>query len=318
MNLRFSHIYVEKRVLNDSYVQKILTKFKDAEIIEINHYKDRFNPYYQSFRAQKQAQSLILAKKEAPFIYGASELIQKQDKNFFYTTPMLNCIYDCHYCFLQGMYPSSNLVLFVNFEDFFDEVEKVYKNLGNMFLSISYDTDILAVENLFGVAKIWADFVKNKDIKLELRTKAVNVDGFEYQENIVFAFSLSPEIVIEKYEKYTPKLDSRIKAIKKVINKGFRPVIVFDPIIKVPNYKKVYEEFIKKIFREIDYKKIESIVYGTFRMNSTQFKTIKKELLSDIYYYPYSVKSSIVEYDDKEEIIKFIESLLPNIKKFKV
>ncbi len=318
MNLRFSHIYVEKRVLNDSYVQKILTKFKGAEIIEINHYKDRFNPYYQSFRAQKQAQSLILAKKEAPFIYGASELIQKQDKNFFYTTPMLNCIYDCHYCFLQGMYPSSNLVLFVNFEDFFDEVEKVYKNLGNMFLSISYDTDILAVENLFGVAKIWADFVKNKDIKLELRTKAVNVDGFEYQKNIVFAFSLSPEIVIEKYEKYTPKLDSRIKAIKKVINKGFRPVIVFDPIIKVPNYKKVYEEFIKKIFREIDYKDIESIVYGTFRMNSTQFKIIKKQLLSDIYYYPYSVKNGIVEYKDKEEIIKFIESLLPNIKKFKV
>ncbi len=318
MNLRFSHIYVEKRVLNDSYVQKILTKFKDAEIIEINHYKDRFNPYYQSFRAQKQAQSLILAKKEAPFIYGASELIQKQDKNFFYTTPMLNCIYDCHYCFLQGMYPSSNLVLFVNFEDFFSEVERVYKKLGSMFLSISYDTDILAVENLFGIAKKWAEFVKNKDIKLELRTKAVNVDGFEYQENIVFAFSLSPEIVIEKYEKYTPKLDSRIKAVKKVINKGFRPVIVFDPVIKVPNYKKVYEEFIKKVFREIDYKKVESIVYGTFRMNSTQFKTIKKELLSDIYYYPYSVKSGIVEYDDKEEVIGFIESLLPDVKKFKV
>ena len=318
MNLRFSYIYVEKRVLNDNYVKEILSKFPKAEVIEIMHYKDRFNPYYQSFRAQKQAQSLILAKKESPFIYGASELIQKQDINFFYTTPMLNCIYDCHYCFLQGMYPSSNLVLFVNFEDFFSEVERVYKKLGSMFLSISYDTDILAVENLFGVAKIWADFVKNKNIKLEFRTKAVNVDGFEYQENIVFAFSLSPDIVIEKYEKYTPKLDSRIKAVKKVINKGFRPVIVFDPIIKIPNYKKVYEEFIKKIFREIDYKKIESIVYGTFRMNSPQFKTIKKELLSDIYYYPYSVKSGIVEYDDKEEIIGFIKSLLPDIKKFKV
>ncbi len=318
MNLRFNHIYVERRVLNDDYVKKILDKFPKAEVIEINHYKDRFNPYYQSFRAQKQAQSLILAKKEAPFIYEASELIQKQDKNFFYTTPMLNCIYDCHYCFLQGMYPSSNLVLFTNFEDFFNEVEKVYKKLGNMFLSISYDTDILAVENLFGVAKKWANFVKDKNIKLELRTKAVNVDGFEYQENLVFAFSLSPEIVIEKYEKFTPKLDSRIKAVKKVIKKGFKPVIVFDPIVKVPNFKEVYKKFLNKVFSEIDYKKIESIVYGTFRMNSTQFKAIKKELLSDIYYYPYSVKNGIVEYEDKEEIIRFIESLLPPIKKFKV
>ncbi len=315
MNSRFSHIYVEKRVLNNEYVKNILAKFKEAEIIEINHYKDRFNPYYQSFRAQKHSQSLILAKKEGPFIYEASELIQKQDKNFFYTTPMLNCIYDCHYCFLQGMYPSSNLVLFVNFEDFFDEVKNFYEKLGNMFLSISYDTDILAVENLFGVAKKWADFVKDKDIKLELRTKAVNVDGFNYQKNIVFAFSLSPETVIEKYEKFTPKLESRIKAVKKVINKGFRPVIVFDPIIKVANFKKVYAEFIKKVFSKIDYKDIESIVYGTFRMNSTQFKIIKKELLSDIFYYPYSVKNGIVEYEDKREVINFIESLLPDVKK---
>ena len=317
MNLRFSHIYVEKRVKNKEYVKNILTKFPKAEIIEINHYKDRFNPYYQSFRAQKNAQALILAKKEASFIYEASELIQKQDINFFYTTPMLNCIYDCHYCFLQGMYPSANVVLFVNFEDFFDEVYKVYQKKENMFLSISYDTDILAVENLFGVAKKWADFVKDKNIKLELRTKSVNVD-FPYQENLVFAFSLSPDIVIEKYEKYTPKLDKRIKAVKKLIDKGFKPVIVFDPIIKVSEYKKVYKDFLQKVFREIDYKSIESIVYGTFRMNSTQFKIIKKELLSDIFYYPYSVKNGIVEYEDKEEIIKFIESLLPPVKKFKV
>ena len=315
MNLRFSHIYVEKRVLNESYVREILNKFKKAKIIEINHYKDRFNPYYQSFRAQKNFQALILAKKEPPFIYEASDLIQKLNTNFYYTTPMLNCVYDCHYCFLQGMYPSSNLVLFVNFEDFFDEVDRYYKKLGSLFLSISYDTDILAVEKLFGVAKKWAEFVKDKDIKIELRTKSVNVD-FEYQENLVFAFSLSPEVVIERYEKFTPKLDARIKAVKKVINKGYKPIIVFDPIIKVKDYKRVYEEFIKKVFSEINYKDIEAIVYGTFRMNSTQFKIIKKELLSDIYYYPYKVKNGVVEYEDKEEIIKFIESLLPPVKKF--
>ena len=30
---------------------------------------------------------------------------------------MYNCIYDCRYCFLQGMYSSANFVLFVNFEE---------------------------------------------------------------------------------------------------------------------------------------------------------------------------------------------------------
>jgi spore photoproduct lyase len=317
MNLKkFSHVYVEKRVLNDEYVKKILDKFKESKIIEINHYKDRFNPCFQSFRAQKNSQKLILAKKEPPFLYTPGEFIQKQDNNFFYATPMLNCIYDCHYCFLQGMYPSSNIVLFVNFEDFFKEVEKVYKRLGSMFLSISYDTDVLAVEKLFGVAKIWADFVKDKNIMLELRTKSVNVD-FPYQENLVFSFSLSPDVVIEKYEKYTPNLNARINAVKKVINKGYKPVIVFDPIIKVNDFKKVYKEFIDRVFSEIDYKDISSIVYGTFRMSSNQFKLIKKEMFSDLYFYPYKVQNGIVEYEDKKEIIEFIENLLPDIKRFK-
>lgn len=30
---------------------------------------------------------------------------------------MMNCIFDCEYCYLKGMYPSGNLVVFVNLED---------------------------------------------------------------------------------------------------------------------------------------------------------------------------------------------------------
>mgnify|MGYP006970641936 FL=1 len=30
---------------------------------------------------------------------------------------MMNCIYDCSYCYLKGMYPSGHMVLFVNIED---------------------------------------------------------------------------------------------------------------------------------------------------------------------------------------------------------
>ena len=81
MSLRFSHIYVEKRVLNEPYVKEILAKFPKAEIIEINHYKDRFNPYYQSFRAQKNSQSLILAKK---YDLSFSQKIQLRDRVMYY------------------------------------------------------------------------------------------------------------------------------------------------------------------------------------------------------------------------------------------
>jgi len=313
--MNFSHIYVEKRVLSHPFTKEILSKFPKAQIIEIEHYKDKFNSYSQNFRAQKNSQKLILAKKETPFLYEISDLIQTQDSNFLYTTPMLNCVYDCHYCFLQGMYPSANIVLFVNLEDFFKEVDRYLKENSHLFLSISYDTDLLAVENIFGIAKKWIEFAKDRPLKIEIRTKAINVDKLPLNKNIVLSFSLSPQEVIDKYELNTPSLKARIKAIQKVINKGIKPAITIDPIIKIPNYKIVYKNFIKEVFDNIDYKNIDSVVIGTFRMNSTQFKNIKKSgLISDILYYDYDVRNGIVSYKDDKEIEEYIKSLLPNIK----
>jgi len=312
----FSHIYVEKEILNHPFTKEILAKFPKSELIEINHYKDKFNSYSQNFRSQKGSQKLILAKKEAPFLYEASSLIQKQDINFLYTTPMLNCIYDCHYCFLQGMYPSSNVVLFVNIEDFFDEVENYLKTHDNLFLSISYDTDVLAVENIFGIAKKWIEFAKNKPLKIEIRTKAINVDKLPLNENVILSFSLSPNEVISKYELKTPNLEKRINAIKKVIQKGYKPSIAIDPIIKIPDYKKIYSQMIEKIFNKINPEDIESIIFGTFRMNSNQFKTIKKSgLVSDLLYYPYEIKNKKVSYQDDEEIVKYFKEILSKYNK---
>ena len=213
--MNFSHIYVEKRVLSHPFTKKILSKFPKSQIIEIEHYKDKFNSYSQNFRAQKNSQKLILAKKESPFLYEISDLIQRQDSNFLYTTPMLNCVYDCHYCFLQGMYPSANIVLFVNVEDFFEEVDKYLKAHSHLFLSISYDTDLLAVENIFNIAKKWIEFAKDKPLKIEIRTKAINVDKLPLNKNTILSFSLSPQEIIDRYELHTPSLKARIKAIQK-------------------------------------------------------------------------------------------------------
>ena len=42
----------------------------------------------------------------------------------------MNCVFDCEYCYLKGMYPSANLVVFVNLEDIFAEVEKTCRAPG--------------------------------------------------------------------------------------------------------------------------------------------------------------------------------------------
>ena len=65
---------------------------------------------------------------------------------------MYNCLYDCDYCFLQGLYSSANYVLFVNYEDFFEHISHTIeknKNDSQMFFS-GYDCDSLAFDKISG------------------------------------------------------------------------------------------------------------------------------------------------------------------------
>ena len=85
---------------------------------------------------------------------------------------MMNCVYDCEYCYLKGMYPSGNLVVFVNLEDFFDKTQELLKE-HPVYLCVSYDTDLLAFESVLGYAGEWASFLKqNPNLQIEIRTKS--------------------------------------------------------------------------------------------------------------------------------------------------
>ena len=63
-NSFFSHIYVEKSVINHPRTKQLMEKFPEAEIIKIDHYKDVFCRSRQYTAGQHRAQQLILAAKK--------------------------------------------------------------------------------------------------------------------------------------------------------------------------------------------------------------------------------------------------------------
>ena len=162
----FSHIYLENGTVGYPLTQFALSKFPKAKVIKIEHYKDVFNRTGQDFQIQKSSMKLILAKKTKPYLYPASDMVQEYGTpNTFYNTPILNCLYNCDYCFLQGMYPSGNLVVFVNEGDFFNSITNKLKKLNDpsepMIVSISYNTDLMAMENIMPLASRWIEFTRD-------------------------------------------------------------------------------------------------------------------------------------------------------------
>ena len=131
-------IYVEKIIKEHPRTKLILSKLKKAKIIEIDRYGEIFNKRNQNFRIQKNNPDLILAFKNEGYVLPTPEGFGVGSSKNYYFSHMFNCIYDCRYCFLQGMYSSANYVIFVNFEDFDKEIEAVIRdNKDKKILSFS-------------------------------------------------------------------------------------------------------------------------------------------------------------------------------------
>ena len=119
---------------------------------------------------------------------------------------MMNCIYDCSYCYLKGMYPSGHMVLFVNIEDYLEELDHILKT-QNMYVCISYDADLLAMEAVTGYVGLWSAYAaKHENLKLEIRTKCAGHAMWDLPclSNVIYAFTLSPQKMIDAFEKETP------------------------------------------------------------------------------------------------------------------
>ncbi|MCR4768289.1 MAG: radical SAM protein [Saccharofermentans sp.] len=296
--MRFTHVYVEKRAEEYPLTQKILAKLNGADVIKIRHYKDVFDRKRQNAPLQKEHQALIIAVRDGSRIFKGAPVCQSMgQKNFYYASSMMNCPFDCEYCYLKGMYPSSNMVVFVNLEDYRKDVEEKLKE-GPVYVCASYDTDLLALNGLTGHADFWKDMARtHDDLLVELRTKAA-VDVTDNISNVIYAFTLSPVEVVERYERHTASVDARISAASKAVENGAKVRLCFDPVIRIPEWKDAYKKLIDDAASGIGFDRLTDVSVGTFRISADYLTRMRKAYPdSEIAWYPYFIKDGIAQYE---------------------
>ncbi len=313
-----ARIYCEKQAFDHTISQAILAKFPNVSIILIDHYKDVFNRSQQSFAHQKNNQALILAKKERNFFYRAAErIISFGEAQLVYTDQIRNCIYDCDYCFLQGMHRSAHLLIFVNEEDFLQAIQTELTTTDAIALSISYLTDLLAFEELYPWHQKWLELAKqHPHLSIESRTKSNNAHilfAANPVPNFILTWSLNPKQIIRTYELGCASFENRIFQLQQALQLGWTVRISIDPIILIPQWKQVYHDFIDLLAQRIDLKKIDAISYGFFRMHPAQLDYMKKDRKTPLLHYDYKKKNkNYVGYEDamKRDAQVFIQELL--------
>jgi len=317
LNRSFSHIYIEKEAKQYEESKKIIERFPNSQIVEIDDYKEIFSKNNQKFSLQKRTPKLILAVKKENYLYEGAKVCESfGNENFYYSSSILNCIYDCEYCYLQGVYSSGNIVIFVNLEDMFQEIERILKE-KSMYICISYDTDLMALEEVTGFVKRWYDFVaKYKNLKIELRTKSASIKIFKDLKpnpNFIIAWTISPKRFAQEHERGAAPFELRVKSAKILIDSGWTVRICFDPMIKVENFYEIYGEMVRETFKEIDSKKILDVSIGTFRISKEYMKRMKNNRKNSlILNYPFQCQDGVYSYplDENSKMLGYMKNLI--------
>jgi len=272
-------LYIEQAIMEHPRVQRILKQFPAAERIICQHYGEVFNSNAQNFRVQKKNPALILAQKTGNKVLKTPEGFGIGGQQNYYFSHLLNCIYDCRYCFLQGMYNSANYVLFVNYEDFMAEIaEQARASAQPAYFFSGYDCDSLALEPVTHFLQEFLPFFdQHPNALLELRTKSANIRAllnYKAFDNCVVAFSFTPAVISQAVEHKVPALEKRIKALAKLADQGWKIGLRFDPLIYAHNFEEIYQELIKQIFSELESTAVHSVSIGPLRFPEKMFQKI--------------------------------------------
>lgn len=314
----FSHIYLEHEAAELPLTQEILRCFPRSVVIPIENYRDIFNQPRQDWREQKLSQKLIIAAKHGRRVHPATAVLPAHAGDpLYYTSTVINCVFDCQYCFLQAMYRSAHMIAFVNEADFYLEVRELVAEKGPITLSVSYDADILGSEKFIPWTARWIQFAReNPEVTVEIRTKSQNyslISALPSHPRVILAWSMAPESIWRRYEFKTASPTQRIDAAARAASDGWRVRLCFDPVLPVENWRGDYQKLVAQIVNDIGVKAVEDISVGVFRVGDDHFRNFKERNPTlDLLQAPMEERGAIkqLKYDGSDDIQKVVRDML--------
>jgi spore photoproduct lyase len=309
-----SSVYIESEIRDHPRARKLLERLRNLPVVEIEHYGEVFNPRAQNFRLQKKNPAIIIARKNDGHVLAAPKGYGLGGKHNYYFSHMLNCIYDCRYCFLQGMYQSAHQILFINYEDFGERIKQLAaRHQGEtVWFYSGYDCDSLANEPMTEFTDYFIPLVASIDNAwMELRTKSTQVRSMlklQPCERVVTAFSFTDPVSHSKLEHGVPSIAKRVDAMRRLIDAGWTIGLRFDPVVYHQDYQAAFVNLLDEIFTTVDPQKLHSVSLGSFRLTRDHFRKVarlypeeplfaqKMDLDNGIISYPQEREREMVEY----------------------
>ncbi len=190
-----------------------------------------------------------------------------------------SCGFDCSYCSIQSFYNEGKITFDTSLKQ---KLEQIKLNKDEFYhIGTGQSSDSLMWGNRFDNLEHLVDFArKNPNVMLEFKTKSDNISYFLEQENLpknlLFTWSLNPQIIIDKEEHLTASLEKRLSSAKKLQEKGCLVGFHFHPMIYIENWQDEYGAIFEKLLFMFDPKKVALISFGTLTFIKPVIKLIRQ------------------------------------------
>jgi spore photoproduct lyase len=222
-----------------------------------------------------------------------------------------SCGYDCSYCSIQSFYNDGKITFDTTLKDKLENIEldpNEFYHIGT-----GQSSDSLMWGNRFGVLDHLVEFAKkHPNIMLEFKTKSDNISYFlekkDLPKNLLFTWSLNPQIIINHEEHLTASLDERLDAAKTLHDRGSLVGFHFHPMIYIENWQKEYGKIFQKMLNIYDPKNVALVSLGTLTFIKPVIKQIRnRDFKSKILQIPMVNASGKYSYplEIKREMFKF-------------
>ena len=228
-----------------------------------------------------------------------------------------SCGFDCSYCSIQSFYNEDTITFNTNLKE---KLLSLPIDPNEIYhIGTGQSSDSLMWGNRGGVLEALIEFAKaHPNVILELKTKSDNVTYLlehNYPPNIITTWSLNPQSVIEAEERLTASLDERLRAAKKIHDKGRLVGFHFHPMIYYKGWQEEYGAIFERLLKEFDPDLVALVSLGTLTFIKPVIKKLRQRAMkSKILQMPLVDAAGKLSYplSIKRELFKFAyDSLAP-------
>ena len=260
--------FVEEVVAETPFVRGLKRRFPRAQWTVIDRYSDHVRQRPYTLRDyNRRLKAFYIIKEKFDFFKPCPCSPKVVPCGYHLINLGSGCAFECVYCFLQAYINSPGIVLPANIEDFFAQFANYRQQI---YLGSGEFTDSLVFDHITEFSpKIVSFFRDYPRSRFEFKTKSDNIDLLKTVRpagNIVVAWSVNPQNIIDTCEFYTAPLTDRLAAAAACAELGYKVAFHFDPIIYSPTWQRDYTEVVDLIFQRIPVQRIDRISLGTLRM----------------------------------------------------